>query len=109
MFISNDPIQVFGKNNYQTEMLEKLGFRNLASSLANPYPIITDEFLYQNTPEWIICTDALNTKKLLDKKFGNTKLKVNQIKFVEIDENTLTRSGPNFLALAVIMLREYRM
>lgn len=104
--ISNEPIQVYGQQNYLSELFGKIGFVNQAKDLKGSYPTIQSEYFVKHLPEYIITSDTLKTKKILRHKYQEvlTQERINQINFVQIDANQLSRSGPQVLENAKDLL-----
>ena len=106
IFISNDPIQVFGNGNYQTELLDSLGFKNSIEDINNPYPILDNEYFLTHLPNIIASSNSKQTKLFLERKFS--KKAIEKVLFFEIKENILSRSGPTFLQVGKIFLNLWK-
>lgn len=109
IMITNEPIQVYGKGNFMTELVDTLGFVNVADQLASPYPVLENEYFIKNLPTIIVTSNAKETKQFLQRKFGALPQyeQIKKILFVEVDDNLLSRSAPRFLELGVTILEQW--
>jgi vitamin B12 transport system substrate-binding protein len=105
IFIANDPIQVYGNSNYLSELLDTIGFESAVKNIEIPYPILDNEYFVQHLPQILVSSNVKETKQFLTRKFSEKIIE--SILFIEIDDNTLTRSGPNFLKVGVTFLKEW--
>lgn len=105
IFIGNDPIQVYGKGNYLSDLLESLAYSNVASEIDGAYPTLDNEFFVSHLPQIIVSGNIENTKAFLFRKFSENTF--NKVLFIEINEDILSRSGPDFLKVGVTIEKKW--
>jgi iron complex transport system substrate-binding protein len=107
--ISSDPIYVFGRNSYLTDVLKYCGLTNsIDSSIQEAFPVVDQEYLMKLDPDYLIFPSEQKQSKELFIKFPILKslkaYRLNQCLYINGD--WLSRPGPQLAKAAAEINRQ---
>ncbi len=97
ILISSDPLYVYGRNSYATDLLKLAGSDNaIKDTLDSPFPAVSREYILKINPDFILATDSLVVHETLWKLYPELKKTNAYVKkqlFV-VNDDLISRPGP---------------
>jgi iron complex transport system substrate-binding protein len=77
--ISHEPLVVAGKNSFPSQIIERIGFRNMAKTEILAWPLWPIEKIMSEPPQAIIITQGKSSEDALKKLFARVNIDTNQL------------------------------
>lgn len=109
VFISTDPLYVFGYGSYLSDVLNTVGLYNAVdSTIISLYPIVDQEYVLKKNPDYLILPRSLERLNNIFSKYPllkKTKAFQKQ-QCIYVNDDWLSRSSPNVVKAALYILNE---
>jgi iron complex transport system substrate-binding protein len=111
IFISTDPLYVFGAHSYMSDVLSNVGMYNAVdSTIEQLYPMVDQEFVLKVNPDYFILPLSLKASNGIFSKYPllkKTKAFQSQ-QCIYVNDDWLSRPSPNVLKAALYIANEMK-
>lgn len=93
ILVDREELYSVGRNTFLNHMIETAGGINIAADVATDWPVLSEEKVFEEDPDFILCTYLIKDKIIARENWQELKaLKNNQV--YNVDNDLVSRPGP---------------